>query len=98
MYKGIKRTTGIPSRKTAPLKTKTWEPITDKARQLDRWVEHYLELYSRESTITQTALDALKSLATMNELDSTPTAVELDIAIDALSPRKAPGQDASQQK
>ena len=40
MYEGIKKATGPSFRKTAPLKSKSGEG-TDKAKQLDRWVEHY---------------------------------------------------------
>ena len=38
MYEGIKKATGPSIRKTAPLKSKSGEVITDKAKQLDRWV------------------------------------------------------------
>ena len=49
MYDGIKKTTG-PSvkKKTAPTKSRLGEVITDKAKQPDRWVDHYPMLYYRE--------------------------------------------------
>ena len=47
MYTGIKKTTGPSIKKTAPLKTKVAEVITDCNRQMERCVELYLELYSR---------------------------------------------------
>ena len=93
MYEGIKMATGKPTKKTAPLKTKSGEIIINKDKQMERWVEHYLELYSKENIVTQSALDSLDSLPTLDILDSEPTAEELSKAIDALANRKAPGQD-----
>ena len=45
MYEGIKKACGPVIKRSAPLKTLTGEIITDKKQQMDRWVEHYLELY-----------------------------------------------------
>ena len=65
MYGGIKKATGPSVNKTAPLKSKSGEVITDKAKQLERWVEHYSELYSRETVVHQSALDAIDRLPLM---------------------------------
>lgn len=93
MYNGIKTATGPTSTKTAPLKSKTGEVITDQSKQLQRWVEHYLELYATENVVTDAALDALPQLTVMEELDALPTMEELSKAIDCLSSGKAPGKD-----
>ena len=61
--------------------------------QLQRWVEHYLELYSTQNIVTDTALNALPGLPVMEELDNTPTLEELSIANDGLTCGKAPGKD-----
>ncbi|CAE1324416.1 unnamed protein product [Acanthosepion pharaonis] len=45
MYAGIKTATGLTPIKTAPLKSKAGEVITDRGKQLEPWVEHYLELH-----------------------------------------------------
>ena len=45
MYDGIKQATGPNVKETAPLKSKTGEIITYERKQMERWVEHYLELY-----------------------------------------------------
>ena len=50
MYDGIKKALGPTQSKTAPLKSTTREVITDQGQQMDRWVEHYSNLYSRENT------------------------------------------------
>lgn len=63
MYDGIKKATGSSVNKTAPLKSKSAVAITDKAKQLDGWVKHYSELYSRENVVHQSALDAIDGLS-----------------------------------
>ena len=90
MYDGIKKTTG-PSIKTAPLKSKSAEAITDKAKQLNRWVEDYFELYSRENVVHQSALDIVNHLPLMHELDEIPFIKDLSEAIDRLPSGKDPG-------
>ena len=79
--------------KISPIKSKTGEIITDKSKQLQRWVEHYLELYATQNIVTYAALDALPSLPVMEELDTLPTMEELSKAIDRLACGKAPGKD-----
>ena len=93
MYEGIKKATGPSIRKTAPLKSESGEVITDKAKQLDRWVEHYSKLYSKENVVHQSALDAIDHLPLMPELDEAPSIDELSKAIDRLPLGKAPGKD-----
>ncbi|XP_068724161.1 uncharacterized protein [Montipora capricornis] len=93
MYEGIKAATVPTSVKTAPLKPKTGEVITNQSRQVQRWVEHYLELYSTQNIVTDTALNPLPGLPVIEELDNTPTLEEFSIAIDGLASGKAPGKD-----
>ena len=93
MYEGIKSATDPTSVKTASLKSKTGEVITDPSKQLQCWVEHYLELYSTQNIVADAALDVLPSLPVMEELDEMPTLEELNKAIDCLVCGKAPGKD-----
>ena len=93
MYDGIKKALGPTQSKTAPLKSASGEVITDRSKQMERWVEHYSELYSRENTVVSSALDAIECLPAMEELDAEPTLEELNEAIDSLAPEKAPGND-----
>ena len=88
MYEGIKQATGKPAKKSAPLKSKTGEIITDRGKQMSRWVEHYLDLYSRENWKLKTGIE---DLPVFEELDTKPTLDEVNKAIDALSCGKAPG-------
>lgn len=93
MYEGIKTSIGPIQNKTAPLKSTSGEAITDKGQQMERWVEHYSDLYSRQNVVTSSALDAIKCLPVMEELDNEPTNDELSKAINSLASRKAPGSD-----
>jgi hypothetical protein len=68
MYDGIKTVTGPPATKTAPLMSKTGEVITDQGKQLERWVEHYLELYATKNVVSVATLNALPNLTVMEEL------------------------------
>jgi hypothetical protein len=56
-------------------------------------MEHYSELYSRENQVTDSALNAIKSLPTLVELDNEPTLSELKDALKCLAKGKAPGND-----
>ena len=93
MYNGIKKATGLPSTKTALLKTKTGEVIKDQSRQLECLVEHYLELYATQNVVYDAILEALTHLSVMEELDTVPTVEELSKAINCLASEKAPGKD-----
>ena len=85
MYDGIKKALGPTQSKTAPIKSSSGEIITDKGQQMERWVEHYTDLYSRENTVSPATLDAIECLPTMDELDSEPLVEELSKAIDSLA-------------
>ena len=82
MNVGIKQPTGKPVKKTVPLKSKTGEVITAQDKQLERWVEHFLDLYSRINTVSQEALDTIEDLPVLEELDAELTMEELSKAID----------------
>ena len=93
MYEGMKKAFGPSVTKIAPLKSTFGNIIKDRGEQMERWVEHYGELYSRENVVTNTAMENTTPLPTMEELDSPPTIEELGKAIDSLSCGKAPGSD-----
>ena len=92
MYDGIKKALGPTQCKTAPLKSSSGEIITYKGQQMERWVEHYSDLYSRENTVSPTTLDVIECLPTMDELDSEPSVEELGKAIDSFPWHQAGGQ------
>ena len=77
----------------APLKSSSGEIITDKGQQMERWLEHYSDLYSRENIVSLATLDVTECLPTMDELDSEPSVEELSKAIDSLASGKASRND-----
>ena len=89
MYYGIKKALGPTQSKTAPFKSPSGAIITDKGQQMERWVEHYSDLYSRENTVSPAALDAIECLPTMDELDSEPSVEEFSKVIESLASGKA---------
>jgi len=62
---------------------------------MERWLEHYYELYSRENKVHQSVLDAIERLPEMPELDIIPSLDERTKAIDKLTSGKAPGEDCT---
>ena len=61
-------------------------------------MEHYLELYSTENTVSEEALNSIQVMPIIVELDSQPTGSETEKAINGLANGKAPGNDAIPQK
>lgn len=93
MYQGIKVATGPTVRKRAAIKDFSGNPITDKIKQLERWVEHYSNLYSVATDVAPDALDALPTYPVMLELDIPPTFHEFQLALDGLKLGKSTGRD-----
>ncbi|XP_014784350.1 uncharacterized protein LOC106879351 [Octopus bimaculoides] len=65
MYAGLKKALGPSSTKPAPLKSTTGDLIKDQSKQIDRWVEYYQDLYSRETTVAEAAIKGVKILPAM---------------------------------
>ena len=62
---------------------------------MERWVANYLELYSTENTVSDVALNSIQLMHIIVELDSEPTASEIQKAINGLANGKAPGNHAT---
>ena len=60
---------------------------------MERWVEHYSELYSRVNVVSDEALMAMENLSIMDKLDSEPILEDINQALDQLSFGKAPWND-----
>ena len=56
-------------------------------------MEHYSEIYSRDTITTTSSFEAIENLPVMEELDAVPTVEELSTAIDRSPIGKAPGMD-----
>ena len=52
-----------------------------KKKQMDKWVEHYLNMYSRQNNVSPEAFDSLDCLQTMDEINSVSTIGELSSVI-----------------
>ena len=68
MYDGMKKAFGPSVKKTAPLRSASGTIITDRGKQMERWTEHYQELYSRENRVTSEAIESTDQLPVLEEL------------------------------
>ena len=93
MYDGMKKDFGPIATKITPLKSTTGDIITDQGKQMERWAEHYQELYSRENNVTDSVVKSTCALPILEELDIPSSEEELSKAIDSLACGKAPGKD-----
>ena len=93
MYDSIKKAFGLSATKTAPLKLSAGGIITDWGKQIERWGEHYQELYSRENIVTDAAVESIILLPVMDDFDGPPSVDELRKAINGLAWVKALGND-----
>ncbi|XP_014780239.1 uncharacterized protein LOC106876263 [Octopus bimaculoides] len=93
MYAGLKKALGPSATKSAPLKSTTGDLIKDQGKQMDRWAEYSQDLYSQETTVAEAAIEGVKILPAMYELDNLPSIAEVTKAIDSLANGKAPGKD-----
>ena len=91
---GIKQALDPTKKTDAPLKSATGELIPDRAKQMERQVQQYSELYSREIVVTEEVLNAIKCLPVLQELDSDPALEELNKDFDFLDSGKAPGNES----
>ena len=65
---------------------------------MERWVEHYSELYSRENIITDKALSVTECLPIMQELDAESTIGPLKKTLNCLFQERHQGKKASHQR
>ena len=96
MYDGIKSVMG-PSctcKKTALLKLKDGVPITLKSEQLDRWIEHFSDLYRNESSYSADVPAEIPTIDPLLQLDAEPELDEVAFTLNQLKTGKAPGLDS----
>ncbi|CAE1309811.1 unnamed protein product [Acanthosepion pharaonis] len=60
---------------------------------MDKWVEHYSDLYSRQNVVTTATLDVFKCLTVMEDFDTEPTTEELNKTINSFASGNATGSD-----
>ena len=93
VYSLMKTALGPEVTKAAPLKSEDGAPIADTQEQLQRWVQHYSNLYSTEIPAKPGLEEAIPQFGEFSELDEEPTLKELEDAIKCLSSGKATGED-----
>lgn len=79
MYEGIKKAISSIQIKIAPFKSGTGKVIKGKREQLERQMEHYSELYSKEN-ILDSMPDTIDHLRIIKEMDTLSTVEELSRA------------------
>ena len=84
-YNLMRTALGPTPTKVASLKSSTGEPIENTKEQLDRWVEHYSKLYSKDVPAKPGLEEALPTFPEATELHAEPTEQDLTDAINALS-------------
>ncbi|KAG7471418.1 hypothetical protein JOB18_046627 [Solea senegalensis] len=67
--------------------------ITDRAKILERWVEHFEAVLNRPSTIKTEAIQRLPQIPVNQELDALPSTCETQKAISQMTSGKAPCLD-----
>ena len=93
MYDGIRKAVGTTKKLRSLLKSATREILYSRDEQLvlDKCVQHFYLLYSKQNIITNVAIKYIESLSTIDDLDSEPTIEELSEAITEMASWKAPG-------
>ena len=72
--------------KIAPhLKSGSGDMIMNRGQRMDKWSEHYQDLYSPENTVAVTAVEGTKILPAIEELDVSPSVDEPSKDVDSLA-------------
>ncbi|KAI8481625.1 Dynein heavy chain 1, axonemal [Branchiostoma belcheri] len=93
-YDGIRALYGPQASSSSPLLSADGATlITDRAKILDRWAEHFEAVLNRPSNINNAAIERLPQIPVNQELDILPSLSETQKAISQMSNGKAPGLD-----
>ena len=93
MFEAIKTATGPSIQTAGVLKKKDGTVIEDQDQKLNRWIEHYSELYGTEGTADHAYITNLPATATDHSLDEHPDSDEIIQIIQSLRSGKAAGED-----
>jgi hypothetical protein len=94
-YSALNAIYGPASSGSTPLLSADGETlITEKAKLLERWAEHFDSVLNRPSTINDEAILRLPQVEINHSLAELPTVLETHKAIKLLSSGKAPGADS----
>ncbi|VDM03763.1 unnamed protein product [Schistocephalus solidus] len=94
-FKAIKAIYGPCIKGSAPLLSSDGTTLLrEKSQILKRWVEHFINVLTCSSAITDAAIDRLHQVDTNNDLNLPPSLPETIRAVQLISSGKAPGYDA----
>ena len=93
MFAGIKTATGPTVQGCGVLKRKDGSIIDDKAQKLERWIEHYSELYGPVGTADHQYIEQLPNLPERDVLDTPPDLAEVASMVNNLRSGRAAGMD-----
>ncbi|CAH1231299.1 Hypp378 [Branchiostoma lanceolatum] len=92
-YSALKAAYGPRRGSHFPVRSADGTLLNDKAAILARWAEHYKILLNRHTDVDNSILEDIPELPEMTEMDSLPTAEEVQAAVNSLKNNKASGPD-----
>ena len=93
MFASIKTATGPSAQTCGALRNRDGSFIEDGRKKLDRWVEHYSELYGAEGTANHDYINNLPNEPVLDDLDDPPDLAEVISVIRGLRSGRASGCD-----
>ena len=92
-YHGLKAVHGPVHIASPSVKSKDGAVLTEPAKVLDRWAEHFKGVLNQDSEFDMTVLEEIPQWDLNQSLDSPPTLKEVSDSIEQLTSGKSPGED-----
>ena len=95
LFGALKLATEPTPRRVAPLKAQDGSLLKSKGEIMGRWTQHFTDLYSRSTSVSQAALERIPDFlqGEMEPNVNVPSEVELERVISKLKSGKSPGAD-----
>jgi hypothetical protein len=94
MYSLMKEIYGPKPSNITPLKSKDGTTlIRDSKGIMNRWQEHYQDLFHNPSVVDQTVIESLPQFDVVTEMDDAPSIEEVTTSLKQMNTGKAPGLD-----
>ena len=92
-YQGLKAVHGPVHKASPSVKSKDGVLLTEPAKVLDRWAEHFKGVLNQDSEFDMSVLEEIPQWDVNESLDSLPTLEEVSDSIEQLTSGKSPGDD-----
>ena len=92
-YQGLKAVHGPVHKASPSVKSKDGTLLTEPAKVLDRWAEHFQGVLNQDSQFDMSVLEEIPQWDVNESLDSQPTLEEVSESIEQLTTGKSPGED-----